>query len=229
VLVAAGPCDGSKTLLGDTHEVVLCLCSANGIDGYSQTTVCAVLEANRERQAGCELAVQLRLCCACADGAEGDEVCEELGGDCVEHFRGNGHALGREVNVELSRDTKTLVDLEALVDVRVVDESLPSYCCPGLLEVCAHNDADVVLELVGEGLQALAVLNGRFRVVDGAGPDHDEETVILLGDDLGGFLAALDDGLLGVCGDGELVGEERGRDQRVVAKDWRGQSAWGPR
>jgi hypothetical protein len=75
------------------------------------------------------------------------------------------------------------------------------------------------LELVGKGLEALAVLNGRLWVVDGAGSDHDEETVILLCDDLGGFLAALDDGLLGVCWDGKLVSEECGRDQRVVAKD----------
>ena len=124
-----------------------------------------------------------------------------------------------EINVELARDTKALVDLEALVDVWVVDQTLPADCCPWLLEVGAHDDAELVLELVRECLQTLAVLNGHLGVMDGAGSDHDQQTVILLCDDLGGFFAALDDCLFGMLGDGEFVCEELGRDERVVAED----------
>jgi hypothetical protein len=55
--------------------------------------------------------------------------------------------------------------------------------------------------------------------VDGAGPDHDEETVIALGYDFDDVFAALVDGLLCVGRDGELGGEERWGDQGIVSED----------
>jgi hypothetical protein len=61
--------------------------------------------------------------------------------------------------------------------------------------------------------------------MDGARADHDEEAVILLCDDLCSVFAALDDGLFGVCGDGEFGGEELRWDERVVAEDWCGRLA----
>ena len=60
------------------------------------------------------------------------------------------------------------------------------------------------MQLVGEGLEALAVLERLLWIVQRAGPDHDEKTVIFLGDDAGCVLAALKDSLFGVCGDGDL-------------------------
>lgn len=222
VLVSTCPGNGSETLLGHTHEVVLCGGGANGVDGNSQAAISAVLEANGERETGSKLTVQLGLSGACSDGAEGDEIREKLRGDGVEHLRGNGHARGCEVNVELAGDAEALVDLVALIDIRVVDQTLPADCSPGLLEVGAHNDEDVVLELVGERLEALAVLNGSLGVVNRARSDHDQETVILLCDDLCGLLAALDDSLLGVCWDGELVAEKSRGDERIIANDWIG-------
>jgi hypothetical protein len=38
-------------------------------------------------------------------------------------------------------------------------------------------------------------------------------------DDAGGFFATLDNGLLGVCWNGDLGREKLGRDQWVVTKD----------
>lgn len=219
VLVSACAGDGSQTLLGHTHEVVLRSCTADGVNSDCETAVGAVLEANGEGETRGKLTVQLRLCCARTDGAEGDQVSKELGGDGVEHLRSDGHAGRSEVDEKLARDAQALVDLEGLVDVGVVDQTLPANCCARLLEVSAHDDADVILELVGEGLEALAVLEGELGVVQRAGPDHDQETVILLCDDLDGLLATTDDGLFGDRCDGDLGGEELGRDQRVVAKD----------
>lgn len=174
VLVTACPGDGCQTLLCHAQEVVLRSRAANGVDRHRKPTVGAVLEANGERKTGGELTVQLRLCCSRTNCAEGDQVGKELGRDGIEHLRRNGHASRCEVDEELAGNAQALVDLEGLVDVGVVDQALPADCCAGLLEVGAHNDADVVLELVGEGLQALAVLNGEFGVVQRAGPDHDQ-------------------------------------------------------
>jgi hypothetical protein len=152
VLVTACPGDSSQSLLCDTHEVVLCRRAADRINSDGQTAIGSVLEANGERETRGKLAVQLRLCCARTDRAEGDQVCEELGRDGVEHFGRDGHAGACEVNKELAGDTQTLVDLEGLINIGIVDQALPADCCAGLLEVGAHNDANVVLQLVGKGL-----------------------------------------------------------------------------
>lgn len=219
VLVSGSLCDGSKTLLGNTHEVVLGSSRANGINGHTQTAIGTVLEAHRERQTRGKLSVQLRLGGTGANGTEGDEVGKELRRDGVKHFAGNRHALAGQVAEELARDAQTLVDLVALVEVGVVDQALPADSGTGLLEVGAHNDAEVILELVGELLQTTAVLNSSFRVVQRAGTAHDEKTVILLVNNGLGFATALLDGVESDLGSGDLGGQKFGRNQRVVAQD----------
>ena len=55
--------------------------------------------------------------------------------------------------------------------------------------------------------------------MDAAWADHDHESVILLGDDVGAFAAAAEHGLEGDLGGSDLVGEQGWRDERVVAED----------
>ena len=219
VLVSGGLCDGSKTLLGDTHEVVLGSSGANGINGDTQAAVGSVLEAHGERQTGGKLSVQLRLGGTGANGTERNEVGKELRRDGIEHFAGNGHALAGQVAEELTGDAQTLVDLVALVEIGVVDQTLPADSGTGLLKVGAHDDAEVLFELVGELLQTAAVLNGSVGVVERAGANHDKKTVILLVNDCLGFATALLDGVEGDLGSGDLRGQKFGRDQRVVTQD----------
>lgn len=141
--------------------------------------------------------MELRLGCACADGAEGHQIREELRGDGVEHLGSDGHARGREVAGQLSADSESLVDPVGHVDVRVVDETFPSHRCAQILEVGAHDDAEVVGELLGEGLQLVAVFECGGGVVDGAGVADDEEAVGAAHDDFDGILVAFEDGVEG--------------------------------
>jgi hypothetical protein len=78
------------------------------------------------------------------DSTDGQTIGQELGGDCVEHLAGDGHALVGQVDEELARYAETLVDLEAVVDIGVVDQALPADCCAGLLEVRAHDNQQLV-------------------------------------------------------------------------------------
>jgi len=144
VLVAGGAGNGGKALLGNTHEVMFGSSSTDSVNSDTQAAVGAVLETNRERKARSKLAVKLALSCAGANGTNRDQVGKKLRGDGVEHLGGNGHAGRGEVAKQLSGDTETLVDLESLVDVRVVDEALPADSRPGLLEVGAHDDDKVI-------------------------------------------------------------------------------------
>lgn len=150
MLVALGAGNGSQTLLGDAHEVVLGGGGADGVNSDTEVAVGAVLEADGEGQARGQLAVQLGFGGAGANGTDGDAVGEELGGDGVEHLAGNGHAVVGQVGKELAGDAEALVDLEGVVNVGVVDQTLPADRGSGLLEVGAHDDAEVAGELLGE-------------------------------------------------------------------------------
>lgn len=220
VLVTLSAGDSGKTLLGDTHEVMLGSGSANGVNGNAETTVCAVLEADGERQTRGQLTVKLGLGGSGTDGTDRDTVGKELGGDGIEHFRSNWHSSAGEVDKELSRNSETLVNLERVVDIRVVNQTLPANSCPGLLEVGTHHNAEVVRELVRELLELSSVLVGGGRVVDGAGAYDDEKSVASAQDDVGGIVTALDDCVGSGLGERNLGGEESRRDQRILSEDW---------
>lgn len=143
VLVAACARNGRQALFRHAHEMMSRRRGTHPINSDAQAAIRAVLEADGEGQAARQLAMQLALGGARADGAEGDGVGEELRGDGVEHLAGDGHAGAGEVAVELAGDAQALVDLEGLVDLGVVDQPLPADGGAGLLEVGAHDDEDV--------------------------------------------------------------------------------------
>ena len=121
----------------------------------------------------------------------------------------------------MPRDTQTLIDLERVIDIRIVDQALPAHSGARLFQVCAHDNEQVVLVLLLELEQAVAVLKGGLGVVDGAGADDDHQTALGIAavDDVGGFVACLNSRLLGTGRLGDLVLEQIGRGQRVVAAD----------
>jgi hypothetical protein len=219
VLVTLGSGDSSKTLLGDTHEVVLSGGSANGVNGNTKAAVCTVLEANGERKTRGKLTVELRLGGTGTNSTDGDTVGKELGRDGIEHLGGNWQTLAGQVNEKLAGNTETLVDLEGVVDIGVVDETLPANGCSGLLEVGAHHDAEIVGESVRDLLESGSVFLGGSRVMDGARADNDEKSVALAKNNVGGILTALDNGVCGLLGERDFGGEESGRDQRILSED----------
>lgn len=110
--------------------------------------------------------MQLGLGGARPDGADAGQVGQELWRDCVEHLAGNGHAARRQVDEELPADAQALVNLEAVVDVRVVDQALPPDCRSRLLQVGPHDDEQLVLVLLLQCEQLVAVLERCSGVVD---------------------------------------------------------------
>lgn len=163
--------------------------------------------------------MQLGLSGTRTDSADGDEVGEELRGYGVEHFAGNRHASCSQVGEHLARHAQALIDFEGLVDIRIVDQTLPADGGAGLLEVGAHDDAEVGGEAVGECLETVGVLEGGGGVVDGAGADDYEQAIVLAHDDVGSIVAALDNGLERGVADGYVLDQERGLDERVLPLD----------
>jgi len=124
------------------------------------------------------------------------QIGQELRRDGVQHLTGKRHTLLGQVNKELSRDAQTLVDLEGVIDIWVVDQTLPSDCCTGLLKVGAHDDEEILLVLLLHLDEAVAVLESGLGVVDRAGTDDDKKPAVLVAalDDFDGLIAALENG-----------------------------------
>lgn len=158
-----------------------------------------------------------------SDSTHGKTVGQELRRDGIQHLTGNGHSLVGEIHEKLPRCPQTLVDLEAVVDIRVVDQSLPADGGTRLLEVGAHDNQQIILVFLFQLHQSVAVFERHLGVVDRAGADDDEETALIsVGtlNDGNGFLTALEDRLLRALGQCDLMLEQVGGRKRIVAADW---------
>ena len=87
-------------------------------------------------------------------------------------------------------NAQALVDAVALIQVGVVDEALPAHGGAGFSKD-AHHDFQRVLVLLARHLQAAGIVQRRGRVVDGAGPDDNQQTVVLACNDVVDGLAGL--------------------------------------
>src|SRR6185312_2606883 len=100
---------------------------AQRVDRDLDRSVGAVLESDRAREARRELAMGLRLGGARADRAPGDEVRDVLRREEVEEFGAAGNAQLVDLEEQPARLPQALVDGEAAVEARVVDEALPAH------------------------------------------------------------------------------------------------------
>src|SRR5690606_21183109 len=108
---------------------------------------------------------------------------------------------------------QALVDLEAVVEVGIVDEALPAHRGARLLEVHPHHDLELAGEAPALRLQALRVLARGRRVVDRAGADDHDQPVVHAVDDAMDRLARLVHQPVDVGAGLELPDEVRGRGQ----------------
>jgi len=193
--VAGGVEDGGRAGVVDAGEGVLGGGGADRVDRDLDVAVGAVLEADRHREAGAELAVRLALRGARADRPPGDRVGDVLRRDRVEELAADREAELDHFEQQLAGDPQAGVDVGGAVEVRVVDQALPADRRPRLLEVDAHDDEDVLLQLARLGGEAVGVVERRLRVVDAARADHDHQPRVASVEDVDDFLAVADDGL----------------------------------
>ena len=141
---------------------------ADRVDRDLDVAVGAVLEADRHREAGAELAVGLALGGARADRAPGDRVGDVLRRDRVEELAADRQPELDHLEQQLAGDPQAGVDVAGAVQVRVVDQALPAGRRPRLLEVDAHHDQQSSLQLARPRAQPAGVVERRLRVVDAA-------------------------------------------------------------
>mmetsp|Transcript_5694 Transcript_5694/g.10288 ORF Transcript_5694/g.10288 Transcript_5694/m.10288 type:complete len:233 (-) Transcript_5694:865-1563(-) len=182
--VALGVHDGSHALLRDRQERVCPTASHAGVHSDLNVATSAVLEPDRSADARSQLTVDLAFSRTRPDGAPDNKIGNELRRDSVEEFHASVNAHFVEVKEKATSFPQSLVDTVRTVQARVIDQSLPSNGGAWLLEVDAHDDVQVLLEVVPFSLQELGIVDGRLGIVNAARPNDDDETVITLGKDV---------------------------------------------
>ena len=178
VLVAGRVHDRRVAALGDREEMVRGGRCLDRVDGDPHVAVGAVLEADRARQARRELAMDLALGRPRADRAPADEIGDVLRRDHVEIL-----GAGRQVElVHLNQDPacepQPLVDPVAVVEVRVVDQTLPADRRARFLEVDTHDDDEIGGELAAHRGEARRIVDRGVVIVDRARAHDDEQPVV---------------------------------------------------
>jgi len=209
--IARGGEDGRLAQLGMAQEGVRVRGAEDGVDGDLHIAAGAVLEANRATEAADQLAMKLALGGARADGSPTDQAGDVLRGDHVQELRAGGHAHRGQIEQQMASHPQSVVDLVGLVQMGIVDEALPADGGARLLEVNAHDDAQVGGELGNGALEQRGVFARGLGVVDGAGTGENQQARVFTfenGDDL---VAGVEDRHRGSFGDGEFLLKKNGR------------------
>jgi len=105
--------------------------------------------------------------------------------------------------------------IERVVEAGVVDQTLPADGRARLLEVGAHDDAQLRGVPVGMGGEAVRVVERGVGIVDRARPDDDEEPVVAAVEDVHDVRAGPGDGVGAAFVDRQLVAQQRWGQQRA--------------
>ena len=217
VRISLGDEDGRLAGFGEAEKGVGVGRGEDSVDGDLHVAGGAVFEAHRAGDAGDQLAVNLAFGGARADGSPTDEAGDVLGGDHVEEFGSGGHAHLGQVEEQMAGQSQAVVDLEGLIEMGIVDEALPADGGAGLLEIDAHDDAQVGGKLLDGRFEQGGVFAGGFGVVNGAGTGEDEKARVAAVEEVGDFVAGVEDGVRCGIGDGALF-----------LKEYRRQDDFGP-
>ena len=101
--------------------------------------------------------------------------------------------------------------------MRVIEHAFPAHGGTGLFHVGTHDDEDFVVQLRSQLRQTVAVFQGGFGVVEGAGPgDHQQAGVFAIENVANGLALVLN--LRGECGiHRQALTQYRGGGQRQAA------------
>src|SRR5690554_1502737 len=170
--------DRREALFRHAEEAVRMDRCADGVDRDLHRAARTVFKADGHAEPRGELAVDLALRGSRPDGAPAHKVRDELRRDRIEEFGPRRHLQRDDITKELARAMEALVDLEAAVEVRIVDEPLPADRRTRLLEIGAHDDHQIVRIALGLTLEPLGIIERGDRIVNGARADDDEQTIV---------------------------------------------------
>ena len=149
-------------------------CRLNRVHRYFDIAVSAVLETHGAGQAGTHFPVQLAFGGACTDGAPGHQIRNVLRGQNIQVFHPGRHARLVQFQQQTTRGAQAFINLVAVIQVRVIDQTFPTHCSARFFKIHPHDDGNIVLQFIAQGRQALGIVFRRHRVMNRAGAYNGE-------------------------------------------------------
>src|ERR1022692_3288213 len=128
-----------------------------------------------------------------ANGSPTYQARQVLRRDHVEELSSGRHSHLRQIEQQAPGQPQAVIDLVRLVEVGIVDQSLPPDGGAGLLEVNAHHDAQLGGELCNSVLEQARVIPRSLGVVNGTRPAHHQQTTVPAAENLTNLMASLID------------------------------------
>src|SRR3954447_3868174 len=155
--------------------------------------------------------MDLALGGARADCSPTHKIRHVLRSDHVEKLSTGGDTQFRKIEQKMTRDAKSVVNLERFVEMRVVDETFPANRSARLLEVHTHHEAQISREFGNSFFQLAGVLARGLGVVNGAGTDDYQQTMVFATKNVGDFGACAENRIRGFLRNGKLFFKENRR------------------
>ena len=175
--------DGQEMMLEGGREA--------GVRCRLDRTVGGILEADRHRHARSELAMHLAFGIASADRTPADQVADVLRGDRVKPFRSCRESKAQHIGQHLACEPHALANVELAVEIRIVDQTLPTDGGARLFEIHAHHDDQPVFQLFFDGRELFGVFVRGFRIMNRAGTDDGKQTIVFAIQHIADFLTGL--------------------------------------
>src|SRR5918994_4201022 len=103
-------------------------------------TICSIFDPHRHRQTRCQLSMYLALRRARSDRTPADEVGIELAKRGIEKLGPGRHSYLQNIGEQLPGESQPFINMIGLIQVRIVDESLPADDCSRFFEVDPHDN-----------------------------------------------------------------------------------------
>src|SRR3546814_4380384 len=150
----------------------------DGVDSDLGITVGAVLEPDRTRNSGSKLTVNLAFGSTRADGAPGHQIGNVLRRDHVKKLADRRQAKLIDLYQQFTCRTQALVDIEATVQARLVDQPFPAHRGAALLELHPNHYFQLALEVIALFKSTLGLLVDGNGIIFGAWHNHSDTTVV---------------------------------------------------
>ncbi len=150
-----------------------------------------------------------------ADGGPRREIRDVLRNLGIQELRAGRQAEIVQLEEELPGEAQPFVDVEAFIEIRIVDQPFPSHRRARLLEIRAHDDHELVGEAIRDLPQALSVIHRRVCIVDRARSNDDDEARVVTVNHVRNGRAGIRHHVRRALGDRDLLEQDRRWDERT--------------
>mmetsp|Transcript_2453 Transcript_2453/g.4920 ORF Transcript_2453/g.4920 Transcript_2453/m.4920 type:complete len:266 (-) Transcript_2453:289-1086(-) len=211
--VTLGVNNRSQTLFCDGQERMRVLGRATGVHGNLNGPCSSILEANRARETRRKLTMNLTLRRTCSNSTPRDKVPNKLRREGIQELDTSWQPKLVHFQKEPSRLAKPFIDLKRPIKTWVINQSLPADSSTWLLKVHTHNNQDLIGNTLGKLCKFFCVFSTSINIMNGAGPDHNNHSIILLVYDRMNSLSACRHVLSSFLGSRHFIHQTRRRQQ----------------